>query len=131
MNRPERELPTLTVRNLQRRLKLDVTSLRRFAENALRACLDVPRPQPTDLNRARRVNIVIVSDQRIALLHQRFLKQAGATDVLTFQHGEIAISADTGLRNARSFSTSLMQELRLYLLHGLLHLHGFDDRSEE
>ena len=52
----------------------------------------------------------------------------GPTDVITFQHGEIVISADTARRQARQFGTSLLHELQLYLVHGLLHLRGFDDR---
>ena len=54
---------------------------------------------------------------------------AGPTDVITFQHGEICISVETALRQAAAFGTSLEHELRLYLVHGLLHLHGFDDRT--
>jgi probable rRNA maturation factor len=50
--------------------------------------------------------------------------------VLTFQHGEILISAETARRQARTFGNSLARELRLYVVHGLLHLHGLDDRSE-
>ena len=51
------------------------------------------------------------------------------TDVITFQHGEIVISVETAKRQARQFATSLDHELRLYLVHGLLHLHGFDDKT--
>jgi probable rRNA maturation factor len=50
--------------------------------------------------------------------------------VITFQHGEIFISADTAVRNARRFGNSFADELRLYIVHGLLHLHGFDDRDK-
>jgi probable rRNA maturation factor len=58
------------------------------------------------------------------------MHQSGPTDVLTFQHGEIFISVETAKRHARGFGTSLGHELRLYLVHGLLHLHGFDDQTE-
>jgi probable rRNA maturation factor len=63
----------------------------------------------------------------MARLHERFCGIAGATDVLTFQHGEIVISAQTASRHGRKFRSSLDQELRLYILHGLLHLCGYDD----
>ena len=65
----------------------------------------------------------------MAVLHRKFLGQAGSTDVLTFQHGEIFISAETARRHARAFGNSLMGELKLYIVHGLLHLHGFDDQT--
>jgi probable rRNA maturation factor len=62
-------------------------------------------------------------------LHRQFLGQNGPTDVLTFQHGEIFVSAETAKRHARVFGNPLVAELQLYIVHGLLHLHGFDDRT--
>ena len=47
---------------------------------------------------------------------------AGPTDVLTFRHGEIVISVETATRQAKVFRSSLAGEIRLYLLHGSLHL---------
>ena len=58
------------------------------------------------------------------------MNESGPTDVITFQHGEIFISAETARRNAQRFGNALARELRLYVVHGLLHLHGFDDRDE-
>ena len=81
------------------------------------------------LSRLDEINIVLVSDRRMAGLHQRFLNEPGPTDVITFQHGEIVISAETAKRQARAFRTSMALELRLYLVHGLLHLCGFDDKT--
>jgi probable rRNA maturation factor len=75
------------------------------------------------------VSVTLVSDRRMAHLHQRFLKEAGPTDVITFQHGEIVISAETARCQARAFRTSLDHELRLYIAHGLLHLRGLDDKT--
>jgi probable rRNA maturation factor len=63
----------------------------------------------------------------MAALHKEFCGLAGPTDVLTFQHGEIVISAETSARQARMFHRKLIAEIQLYLLHGLLHLAGFDD----
>ena len=65
----------------------------------------------------------------MARLHRQFLGKTGPTDVLTFQHGEIFISVETARRHARAFGNSLMRELKLYMIHGLLHLHGFDDQT--
>ena len=65
----------------------------------------------------------------MAPLHRQFLHQTGPTDVLTFQHGEIFISVETAKRHAHAFGNSLVRELYLYIVHGLLHLHGFDDRT--
>jgi probable rRNA maturation factor len=65
----------------------------------------------------------------MASLHQQFLNEPGPTDVITFQHGEIFISVPTARRQARQFGTSLVRELQLYIVHGLLHLHGFMDQT--
>jgi probable rRNA maturation factor len=65
----------------------------------------------------------------MASLHKKFLNQPGATDVITFQHGEIFVSVPTAQRQARQFETSLREEIQLYIVHGLLHLLGFDDRT--
>ena len=53
----------------------------------------------------------------------------GATDVITFDHGEIVISAETALENSRIHGKTLEEELALYMIHGLLHLKGFDDKE--
>lgn len=45
--------------------------------------------------------------------------------------GEIVISVDTAKRNAQIFNTNFNYELTLYLVHGILHLLGFDDRSKD
>ena len=49
--------------------------------------------------------------------------------MITFQHGEIFISVDTARANARRFRTSAEDELKLYIVHGLLHLGGFEDKT--
>ena len=68
---------------------------------------------------------MLISDRRICQLHRQFLGQRGPTDVLTFRHGEIFISVETAKRHARAFANPLVRELQLYIVHGLLHLHGF------
>ncbi len=122
--------PKIIVRNLQRAVPLDVADLENFAAKALQFCLQLRKSEPTDLTRLREISILFISDRRMALLHRRFLNQSGPTDVITFQHGEIVISAEAARRQARTFVDSLACEVRLYIVHGLLHLHGFDDRSE-
>jgi probable rRNA maturation factor len=123
-------VPHVTVRNLQRTVAIDLVDLENFAREALRRCLQLRRNKLTDLTKLRQISILFISDRRMASLHRRFLEQSGSTDVLTFQHGEIFISPETACRQARTFGNSLARELRLYVVHGLLHLHGLDDRSE-
>jgi len=131
MNRKARAaIPKITVRNLQRKVQLNVGDLEKFARKALELCLRVARKKETDLVQLPEISLLIVSDPRMASLHRKFMNESGPTDVITFQHGEIFISAETARRNARQFGNALARELRLYVVHGLLHLHGFDDRDE-
>jgi probable rRNA maturation factor len=123
-------IPKITVRNLQRTVAVNVVDLEKFAAQAVRLCLQIHKDKSTDLIKLHEVSVVLVSDRRMALLHRQFLHEVGPTDVMTFQHGEIFISAQTARRHANRFGTSLARELSLYVVHGLLHLHGFDDRNE-
>ena len=122
-------MPTITVRNRQRAATVRSGALQIFAEEALRECLKLRTRKRGGLARLDEVSVALVSDRRIAELHRRFLNELGPTDVITFQHGEIVISAETARRQARAFRTSLEHELCLYIAHGLLHLRGYDDKT--
>src|SRR5438128_4920881 len=121
--------PDIFVCNRQRKIRVNVAKLQDFATRAVRKSLQLRDEENTDLRRLDAVFVWLVSDRRMASLHRQFLNQTGPTDVLTFQHGEIFISVETARRHARVFGNSLARELRLYIVHGLLHLHGFDDRN--
>ena len=122
-------VPEISVRNLQRTISVNAAALERFAAKAVRRCLQLQKGKQTDLRELGEVFVWLISDRRMSLLHRQFLGQTGPTDVLTFRHGEIFISAETAKRHARLFGNSIMRELQLYIIHGLLHLHGFDDRT--
>ena len=124
------ELPSIRVRNLQRAIALKAAALEEFAVKAIRLCFNLQRAKRTDLTKLREIFVLIVSDRRMAGLHRQFLNERGPTDVITFSHGEIFISAETARRHARQFGSALTRELQLYVVHGLLHLHGFDDRNK-
>jgi probable rRNA maturation factor len=124
-------VPKVSVRNLQRKISLNAAGLEKFAAKALRCCLKRHKRKETELSRSRNVFVWLVSDRRMSRLHGEFLAKSGPTDVLTFQHGEIFISVETAKRHARAFGNSLTRELQLYIVHGLLHLNGFDDRTQQ
>jgi probable rRNA maturation factor len=123
--------PQIEVRNLQRKFQVNLPVLQKFAQRALRLCLRTPGHATTLLHQLPGISVLLISDRRMAGLHRQFLHQPGSTDVITFQHGEIFVSAGTASRQARQFGNSLLRELQLYIVHGLLHLHGFDDRSKK
>jgi probable rRNA maturation factor len=124
-----RPLPCISVRNLQRKIGVNVGELETFAAGAVQRCLQLRHRKRSDLRKLREVFVWLISNRRMAVLHRQFLGQSGPTDVLTFQHGEIFISVETARRQARAFGNSLIGELKLYMIHGLLHLHGFDDQT--
>jgi len=86
------------------------------------------------------VSVAVVSDDRMQELNRRHLDHDYATDVLSFrlddqeeQHrleGEIIVSADTAARESARYGWSMQDELLLYVLHGGLHLVGYDDAEE-
>ena len=87
----------------------------------------------------KHVDIAVVSGGRIAALNRRYLGRRGATDVLSFNlsdeahHGglaaQIVVCGDLAARRGRSLATGCQRELLLYVVHGLLHLLGYDDRT--
>src|SRR5262245_8534999 len=121
--------PEISVRTLQRKISLDIAELEKFAANALRRCLQLQKRKRTDLRRLSAVAVWLISDRRMSRLHLQFFGDSGPTDVITFHDGEIFISVETARQNARGFGNSLMSEIKLCIVHGLLHLHGFDDRT--
>ncbi len=120
--------PLITIRNVQRSVLFSTRRLQRFAGIACKLVWQTRR-QKSEIASLNQIYILIVSDRRMAALHKEFCSTPGATDVLTFQHGEIVISADTAATQARMFHTNVTAEIQLYVLHGLLHLAGFDDAT--
>jgi probable rRNA maturation factor len=118
--------PSIEVRNLQRTVRISTRRLQRFANIACALAWKHKQPR-AEIARVPAISVLIASDRRMAALHKEFCGLPGPTDVLTFQHGEIVISAETAARQARIFRSNLTAEIQLYLLHGLLHLAGFDD----
>lgn len=83
------------------------------------------------------VDILIAGDRRLHQLNRRFRGKNKPTDVLSFSRngdaqggGDIAISADYARRSARLHGHSPSDELKILILHGLLHLAGLDHASD-
>ena len=92
------------------------------------------------------LGILIVGTPEIIRLNESFLHHAGATDVIAFDystaaslsrpsierpgalHGEICVCFDEAVAQAHRFRTSWQAEVVRYIIHGVLHLQGFDDR---
>jgi rRNA maturation RNase YbeY len=76
------------------------------------------------------LEITLLDDDEMGRIHGEFLGDASPTDVITFDHGELLIGVETALKQAEVFNSSPDREIALYGIHGMLHLAGFDDRSE-
>jgi probable rRNA maturation factor len=80
------------------------------------------------------LSLVFMNDAALAQLHADFLDDPSTTDVITFEGdpmlgtaGEICVSADTAAAYAKEHGRDFNTELTLYLVHGWLHLAGYDD----
>jgi probable rRNA maturation factor len=118
--------PAIKVVNRQRKRPLDLLACQRFAEVAV----EQVQQRNRTVTLPEEIGVFFVSDARISRIHRDFLAAEGPTDVITFHHGEIFISVETAERHARQFSTSFLEEIHLYIVHGLLHLAGFDDTTK-
>ncbi|MGA2033356.1 MAG: rRNA maturation RNase YbeY [Thermoguttaceae bacterium] len=118
---------TVDVANQQTQLPLEEERL----EEAVRVAL-----AETGLPEAR-ISLAVVDDATIGRLNRRFLGHEGATDVLSFLlertdqclEGEVVVSAETARRVAAEFGWTPAEELLLYVVHGTLHLAGYDDAT--
>lgn len=88
----------------------------------------------------RELSLALVGDKEMAALHAQFMAIAGPTDVLTFPldqdergrdiAGEVVVCVPEARRQAALTGNTVDKEVLLYALHGILHLSGFDDRTQ-
>lgn len=76
------------------------------------------------------IDVAFVSSEDSDRAHQQFMGIAGATDIITFLHGELLICPQVAVAQAAEFGEPLLRELLRYLVHGLLHLAGYADEQE-
>jgi len=119
----------ISLHNRQRKVPVALEWLKRLAPLALDECLRHPAHADAPLPHLPEIEVTLVSDATIARVHRDFMNIPGATDVITFAHGEIIISAETAQTNAAQYGRSLDEELALYIIHGLLHLNGYEDKQ--
>ncbi len=105
----------------------------------IRRCLQLAAPEEW---RGAALSVVVVGSDEMTQLNRRFTGREGDTDVLAFpldddrggderQVGEIVVSASRAAREAGARGVEPRDELLLYVVHGVLHLLGYDDHSPE
>ena len=118
---------SIAVNNQQSRLRVDKRLLKKAA------CLIL---KDAGIEAAE-ISIAVVDDPMIAQVHAEFLDDDSPTDVISFVldsspgrlEGEVVASADTAIARAPEFDWSPAEELLLYVIHGVLHLVGYDDTT--
>lgn len=120
----------IDVRDLQGKVKIDSRRVRRWAEYVLNAMGE----DRADLS------IVFVDDSYMRRLNWKYRRMRSTTDVLAFPIrgnegiskdglilGDVVVSAETAKREAGKRKIPTHKEICLYLVHGILHLLGYDD----
>jgi len=144
------QIQVLDVRNFQRARAVNLPRLRKVLRSVLRDMLSVEQFH---------LQIALVDAAGITRVNEQFLLHRGVTDVIAFNyglpvtrpvkavqtrrttgaqalfppgavlHGEVLACVDEAVRQARRFRTTWQSELLRYLLHGVLHLCGFEDKK--
>ena len=113
----------VSVINLHKAYKVNEPLIRKIAAYVLLCC-------------GKRIwaelELVFLDNRQIRRLNKRHKGEDRPTDVLSFNLGgmvEIFISIDKALANSKIFKTALEEEFTLYVIHGILHLIGYDDEN--
>ena len=116
----------IEVVNRQRRLQIDTRAWSNFATRALAAIGE----------NESSATIAFVSDKKIRELNRQFRGIDKATDVLSFpsdgpdELGDVAVSVDTAAAQAKENGLKFDEEIAQLILHGLLHLSGYDHETD-
>ena len=92
----------------------------------------------SEIRRVGDISIIFCSDNYILEVNQKYLQHDYFTDIITFDYcegdrlsGDLFISIDTVRENAKEYGTEFTDELNRVMVHGILHLIGYDDSTEE
>jgi len=84
------------------------------------------------------LNVIFTSDKNLLSLNKKYLQHFYFTDIITFDlshskeiSGELYISVDSVKKNAITFKTTFKKELLRVIIHGVLHLVGYKDKSKK
>lgn len=92
----------------------------------------------SEIRRIGDINIIFCSDNYILDVNMKYLQHDYFTDIITFDYceknrlnGDLFISVDSVRENSLFYGTEFYDELNRVIVHGILHLVGYDDHSEE
>lgn len=92
----------------------------------------------SEIRRLGQISIIFCSDNYILDINQKYLQHDYFTDIITFDYcegdklsGDLFISVDSVRENAAEFGTEFKDELNRVIVHGILHLIGYDDHTKK
>ena len=92
----------------------------------------------SEIKRIGSISVIFCSDNYILDVNQKYLQHDYFTDIITFDYcegdrlsGDLFISVDSVRENSLEYGTEFKDELNRVIVHGLLHLIGYDDHTEE
>ena len=124
----------IIIGNHQEALEIPVswlTALEDIGEQAAEMALELAACEEHSLLHLATLEVAMVDDETSARVHMDFMGIEGATDVITFHHGEIVIGVEVAKRQAEEYGEPFGREMLRYFVHGLLHLAGHEDGTEE
>lgn len=124
--------PNIAIRNFHKTYTINEAFIKNIVIEILKL---IKKPQET------RVEVIFLNDDSMRSFNRIYKKRDCYTDVLSFKIdltefkskgflGEILISIDRAYVNAKNFKTEPEKELALYIIHGILHLFGYEDEKE-
>jgi len=108
-----------------------LTALEEAGNRVIPLALEHATSKDCPLAHLAELEVALVDDETSDRVHRDFMNIEGATDVITFHHGEIVIGAQVAERQAEEYGEPILRELYRYLVHGLLHLAGHDDQNAD
>ncbi len=106
-----------------------LTAYEDVASDIVRLALAHAAHDDSPLHHLATLEAALVDDETSDRVHREFMDIEGATDVITFHHGEIVIGAEVALRQAAEYDEPPAREILRYLVHGILHLAGHEDHE--
>ncbi len=121
-------IPPFVLRNRQRKIHFQMKWIHDVVSLALPDCLATALPA-SPLPDLTAIEATFISNTKITSIHRDFFQDSTPTDVITFDHGEILIGAETIFSQAPLFSHTPSEEAALCIIHGILHLGGWKDED--
>ncbi|MDD4894712.1 MAG: rRNA maturation RNase YbeY [Candidatus Omnitrophica bacterium] len=122
----------ITIINLQNKVPVNSREVIKTVQNVLSS---------EGIRKKGEITVSFVNDKKIRELNLKYLGKNRPTDVIAFDvtepkspaklFADIVISADRAIDNAGVFKTNALSELYLYIIHGVLHILGYDDHAKK